>query len=271
MLQSNSLTVRSPQPKDSKTDNEENSVDIVTPFASGAVQTPIKKSKSSSSPVVPPFKRIPPAEKRPTILSKSTSISQPSTMGIVLPAFHAMPSSIFHLSVGNLPTNTSPAKVMAVVAVPKKQIQAEDKISSTNFAVRTLPSEVSDFPDSIPQHSNSIKDLLEANNITEEALELAYLRRQQMLSRRTATSTTTTTTYRPTSKYANSVGKVMNSPKEYYPVGYDKNFDDNFAARVDLPETSFYCGDQKHFPGLYADEDLGCMVSVFINTLNDNI
>ncbi|PSN40370.1 hypothetical protein C0J52_11850 [Blattella germanica] len=47
---------------------------------------------------------------------------------------------------------------------------------------------------------------------------------------------------------------------EYYPVGYDKNFDDNFASRVELPDTSFNCGDQKHFPGLYADEDLGCMV-----------
>ena len=54
--------------------------------------------------------------------------------------------------------------------------------------------------------------------------------------------------------------KVMNAPREYYPVGYDKNFDDNFASRVDLPDTTFYCGDQKHFPGLYADEDLGCMV-----------
>jgi hypothetical protein len=53
----------------------------------------------------------------------------------------------------------------------------------------------------------------------------------------------------------------MNAPKEYYPVGYDKNFDDGFKTRVDLPPTSFACGDQKHFPGLYADEDLGCMVS----------
>lgn len=55
----------------------------------------------------------------------------------------------------------------------------------------------------------------------------------------------------------------MNAPREYYPMGYDKNFDDNFASRVDLPDTSFYCGDQKHFPGLYADEDLGCMVKYF--------
>lgn len=53
----------------------------------------------------------------------------------------------------------------------------------------------------------------------------------------------------------------MNAPKEYYPVGYEKNFDDNFQTKVDLPPTTFHCGDQKHFPGLYADVDLGCMVS----------
>jgi hypothetical protein len=53
----------------------------------------------------------------------------------------------------------------------------------------------------------------------------------------------------------------MNAPKEYYPVGYDKNFDDNFKSKVELPSTTFHCGDQKHFPGLYADPDLGCMVS----------
>lgn len=55
--------------------------------------------------------------------------------------------------------------------------------------------------------------------------------------------------------------QVMNAPKEYYPAGYDKNFDDNFKSRIDLPLTSFHCGDQKHFPGLYSDPDLGCMVS----------
>ncbi|XP_071451908.1 streptococcal hemagglutinin [Hetaerina americana] len=62
------------------------------------------------------------------------------------------------------------------------------------------------------------------------------------------------------SALASSRGRVMNAPREYYPVGYDKDFDDGFAARVDLPDTSFACGNQKHFPGLYADEDLGCMV-----------
>lgn len=60
----------------------------------------------------------------------------------------------------------------------------------------------------------------------------------------------------------------MNAPKEYYPVGYDKNFDDNFMSKVDLPSTSFHCGDQKHFPGLYADTDLGCMVSKLILSIS---
>lgn len=59
--------------------------------------------------------------------------------------------------------------------------------------------------------------------------------------------------------------QVMNAPKEYYPVGYEKNFDDNFTSKVDLPPTTFHCGDQKHFPGLYADTDLGCMVSLIAN------
>lgn len=56
----------------------------------------------------------------------------------------------------------------------------------------------------------------------------------------------------------------MNAPKEYYPVGYDKNFDDNFKSKVDLPPTSFSCAKQKHFPGLYADTDLGCMVKYIL-------
>lgn len=255
-FQSNSLLVRSPSVT-SEEDNLSNSVAVVTPLSTGTM--PMKKSISSSSGSVPPFKPIPPADERPTIISKSNP-PKPSIIGIAVPAFSKMPPSISHLSVGSLPSSPSAPKVMAVVSIPKKRVQAQDKISSTNFADRTLPSTNSDFPAPVPQHSsNSIQALLAANNVTEEALELALLQRQQMLSRKPSVSSTTT--FRPTSKYANSVGKVMNAPKEYYPVGYDKNFDDNFAARVDLPETSFYCGDQKHFPGLYADEDLGCMVS----------
>ncbi|CAB0020837.1 unnamed protein product [Nesidiocoris tenuis] len=69
--------------------------------------------------------------------------------------------------------------------------------------------------------------------------------------------------------------RVMNAPKEYYPASYDKNYDDNFTSKVELPETSFSCGDQKHFPGLYADEDLGCMktaeISLFTNSRGRSI
>ncbi|XP_055850096.1 uncharacterized protein LOC129914756 [Episyrphus balteatus] len=54
--------------------------------------------------------------------------------------------------------------------------------------------------------------------------------------------------------------QVMNAPKEYYPSGYDKNFDDNFRSKVNLPANDFTCSEQKYFPGLYANIDLGCMV-----------
>ena len=119
----------------------------------------------------------------------------------------------------------------------------------------------------------SIKTLAKATNLSEDAIAAAIaLRQQQMLQQQqaaaAAATTTTTTTRKPPpantiKKYPLAApSKVMNAPREYYPVGYDKNFDDNFASRVELPETSFNCGDQKHFPGLYADEDLGCMVSI---------
>jgi hypothetical protein len=118
----------------------------------------------------------------------------------------------------------------------------------------------------------SIKTLAKATNLSEDAIAAAIALRQQQLIQQqqaaaTSTTTTTTTTKRPPApspgkKYPLATSsKVMNAPKEYYPVGYDKNFDDHFASRVELPDTTFSCGDQKHFPGLYADEDLGCMVS----------
>lgn len=140
------------------------------------------------------------------------------------------------------------------VMVPVTKAKPSDKLSSTNFSIRTLPTANNELPPPIPQTaSNSIQTLLSSGNLT-EALEAVLVQKQKQ-----------TTTYKPGSlvhKSTGSLGKVMNAPKEYYPVGYDKNFDDNFASRVELPETSFYCGDQKHFPGLYADEDLGCMVRI---------
>lgn len=166
-------------------------------------------------------------------------------MGIAVPAFNSMPSSISRIS---HEPESKPAPQIAIIMPVKKQ--ANDKMSST-FALRTLPTEdQNNFPNPIAQPSTNY-----IHNISESALEEAIMQRQ-----------TTTTTMKPsttkTRYYKHStIGKVMNAPKEYYPVGYDKNFDDNFSSRVDLPETSFRCGDQKHFPGLYADEDLGCMVS----------
>nr|XP_021187254.2 uncharacterized protein LOC110374043 isoform X1 [Helicoverpa armigera] len=137
--------------------------------------------------------------------------------------------------------------------------------------------------------NSKIAEIAKAGNISMEAVEAAIaLRQQQLLSKyanipvpapTTTSSTTTTTTeqpfvfqqepepeiltaaipQKPPKRFPIS-GKVMNAPREYYPVGYEKNFDDHFQSKVDLPETSFHCGDQKYFPGLYGDESLGCMV-----------
>ncbi|XP_063929060.1 uncharacterized protein Mtg isoform X2 [Zophobas morio] len=231
----------------------ENSLRVRSPAASDPVEVPNMQEvmKKSSVPTVPPFKPIPPAPERPQ--APKTNIPTPAVMGIAVPPYNPMPSSISRQSTGpTLPSEPSKPKVMAVV-VPMNKVQSSDKLSSTNFALRTLPSPNNELPAVNP---NSIQAILATNNITEDMLQTALVQRHQMVAK----PRTTTTTARPVNKYANSVGKVMNAPKEYYPVGYDKNFDDNFASRVELPETSFYCGDQKHFPGLYADEDLGCMV-----------
>ncbi|CAB3365523.1 Hypothetical predicted protein [Cloeon dipterum] len=85
-----------------------------------------------------------------------------------------------------------------------------------------------------------------------------------------ATTTTIAMTRRPELANVVNIGPsvaqkpgvryVMNAPKEYYPANYDKNYDDGFKTKVEMPQTSFQCGSQKHFPGLYADVDLGCMV-----------
>lgn len=143
----------------------------------------------------------------------------------------------------------------------------------------------------------TVEELAAAANVTVDTIKHAiYVREQQLKAEHRAmlasklreefmrtstvktTTTTTTTTSKPRQLAEHKVSKVrhspaflhavslnfshqvMNAPKEYYPVGYDKNFDDNFKSKVDLPPTSFSCGKQKHFPGLYADTDLGCMV-----------
>ncbi|XP_036141076.1 transcription factor SPT20 homolog isoform X3 [Monomorium pharaonis] len=168
-----------------------------------------------------------------------------------------------------LPSDEMAASVNEMTLLSLQPASATDagQTLQQNEKRQSLP-----LPNSLPSLApiqgmeTSLKALAEASNITLEALETAILLRQQQLLKKqqgpTSTSTTTTPTIAPlkNNKYTSGTTKVMNAPREYYPVGYDKNFDDNFASRVDLPDTSFYCGDQKHFPGLYADEDLGCMV-----------
>lgn len=128
-----------------------------------------------------------------------------------------------------------------------------------------LPVEKSKPEPSISLMADTVKSLSAASNLSEETIVAAIALKQQQLmqQQKVKTSTTTTSTERaePSKKYPLAgPSRVMNAPREYYPVGYDKNFDDNFVSRVELPDTAFYCGEQKHFPGLYADEDLGCMV-----------
>ncbi|KAF2900728.1 hypothetical protein ILUMI_05458, partial [Ignelater luminosus] len=242
-----------------------------------ASMIPAKSSESAST--IPPFKPIPPAPERPSVNSNSLSanvsrriggnvIPTPALMGVV-PSFNALPPSISRISTNsNVKLDGKKAAMALIVPIPANKPKASEKMSSSNFALRTLQSPNNELAPLLSATStNSIQALSAATNISAEAIEAALImRQQQLLQRKAATSTTTTTTtttYRPPPppppKRINSRNKVMNAPREYYPVGYDKNFDDNFASRVDLPDTSFYCGDQKHFPGLYADEDLGCM------------
>lgn len=164
------------------------------------------------------------------------------------------------------------------------QSQPIDRVSANNAgSVKVLPTAIP-VSNSIPSDkqkpsdtlnsglmADTVKTLSQATNLSMETIAAAInLKQQQLLqqqkAQKVAVTTTTTTTERtatdPVRKYPLAgPSRVMNAPKEYYPVGYDKNFDDNFVSRVELPDTSFYCGEQKHFPGLYADEDLGCMVS----------
>ncbi|XP_043279855.1 transcription factor SPT20 homolog isoform X2 [Venturia canescens] len=205
-----------------------------------------------------------------------------------LPAFVAMPQSSSQLTdrISNSPTlledsvNEVSKDDYAPLAIPSEEAAASvnemtlqslhpfpsaEALKSPHEMQNDKRQAVSNLPSLAPIQGmeTSLKALAEASNITLEALEAAILLRQQQLMEKQQERVITTTTTMPTPvKTYNTAGitKVMNAPREYYPNGYDKNFDDNFASRVDLPDTSFYCGDQKHFPGLYADEDLGCMV-----------
>ncbi|XP_067634427.1 uncharacterized protein mtg isoform X2 [Eurosta solidaginis] len=201
------------------------------------------------------------------------TVSEP----IAVPVFQAMPNSVARLT-----------------AVTKSITQAEDRVLHTHPNYLQFEEPKFDLKDV------TVEELAAAANVTVDTIKHAiYVREQQMKAEhramlaaklrqefvRTSTTarTTTTTEIPPTPSpmvnnwvqqqdvmesqnikdnvaFESKMSKVMNAPREYYPVGYDKNFDDNFKSKVDLPPTSFACGKQKHFPGLYADTDLGCMV-----------
>ncbi|XP_075227032.1 mind the gap [Lycorma delicatula] len=228
--------------------------------------------------VVPAFAALPPSIAR--IPSASVASVGPVTQNRS-PAPQAFQSALqmanrrFQVAVPNMP----PSATGSVQVVPGPALSA-NLVPTSTLAVRTLPSQpkiINGFNIFEPHPllmGHSIYSLSRASNISVETLAAAIKMRSEQLRTSTTTTTTTTSTTSTTTtempvtekntvrpKYS-LVGqsRVMNAPKEYYPVSYDKNYDDNFTSRVELPETSFSCGDQKHFPGLYADEDLGCMV-----------
>lgn len=235
---------------------------------------------------VPSFKPIP----HETIKVSGTSTRlMPTAAGYSSQQFG--PNQLYS---GQLPSFSSPNANSRISLGPV--YQTGNEVASKPVAQFDQTLEGEELPE-VDLKGHSVEELAKVANVTVEVIQEAIkMRQQQMLLERRnyasqlkqqiskhitvqttqATTTTvrttqpTTTTQRSTpsysprrsvSKYSIRGGhKVMNAPKEYYPVGYDKNFDDNFKSKVDLPDTTFHCGDQKHFPGLYADEDLGCMV-----------
>ncbi|XP_012265861.2 basic-leucine zipper transcription factor A isoform X2 [Athalia rosae] len=227
-----------------------------------------KKSSSNFMNGLPPFIAMPESSAQltdrishsPTVLEDSTNeVSKDDFYQLPIPSDEAAVSSVNQLTLRSI----SPAAA-------NQASQSQQESNGYNNPQPSIPSPSMSSLSLVQGMEPSLKALAEASNVTLEALQTAILLRQQQLMQKhqqptTTTSTSTTTSTTTSSPLRNKYNlaapsKVMNAPREYYPVGYDKNFDDNFASRVELPDTSFYCGDQKHFPGLYADEDLGCMV-----------
>lgn len=220
---------------------------------------------------VPPFKPIVP-------------------LNVKVPAFHALPPSI-----AKVPTLTNhhqqqPVRRYSIVGPGADAgLVVKNELGSGKDSI--LEDTSSKIPDDLDASKlllgHSLESIAKASNISIDTLAAAIKVRQQEIAQKiamqqkhhpilvtlpqtTSTSTTTSTTTTTTTTTAKPIIKlkhhmhgphqVMNAPREYYPVSYEKDFDDNFTSKVELPDTNFECGDQKHFPGLYADEDLGCMV-----------
>ncbi|VVC99527.1 unnamed protein product [Leptidea sinapis] len=225
----------------------------------------------------------------PKVQSTQT-MAKPMPMGV--PPFRPLPPKEDTLKV--LPVasrkNSSPLQSSQSKGPAYATPQSQDLASPWNIKKADDYNSISGYSDDTTLKFNKddinekIAEIAKAGNISMEAVEAAIaLRQQQLLSKYAnlpvpTTPSTTTTTQEPIAfelepepeiivapapnkpKRNPTSGKVMNAPREYYPVGYEKNFDDHFQSKVDLPETNFHCGDQKYFPGLYGDENLGCMV-----------
>ncbi|XP_037807306.1 uncharacterized protein LOC119600819 isoform X1 [Lucilia sericata] len=205
-----------------------------------------------------------------TFHSHNPIVSQP----MAVPAFQAMPDSVNKITAVLKPPATLPVQQLPLPSnTHPNYLQFEEpKFDLKDISVEELARAANVSVDTI-KHAIYVR---EQQMRAEQRAMLAAKLREEFIRTSTSTSSTTTsttttttsTTPRPVLQYfentnslsENKMSKVMNAPKEYYPVGYDKNFDDNFKSKVDLPPTSFSCAKQKHFPGLYADTDLGCMV-----------
>lgn len=210
------------------------------------------------------------------------------SLSMKVPAFHALPPSI-----AKVPTlsNHQPMRRYSVVGpnTDTGLVVKNDLGSGKDLITEDTSSHMQDDLDTSKiLLGHSLESIAKASNISIETLAAAIKVRQQEIAQKialeqkkhsilvtlpqttsttttatTTATTTTTTTPKPIIKlkhHMNGPHQVMNAPREYYPVKYEKDFDDNFTSKVELPDTSFECGEQKHFPGLYADEDLGCMV-----------
>ncbi|XP_058445892.1 uncharacterized protein LOC131427031 isoform X2 [Malaya genurostris] len=249
-------------------------------------------TKATSLPLgVPAFKPLPskPEPEPNQLMNQTSSYHRPSRITAAapnqhivykensiqvqqVPAFHAMPDSVSRISTG------------PVIQIDNKLSEPTIKNSIVTIPPRNDVSKGTTVVDGVDLMGHTVEELAAAANVSVEVIrEAIRVRKQEILAQQqyqkqqaaivqaqihaatstmktSTTTTSTTTTPRPRRIPARSGHKVMNAPKEYYPVGYDKNFDDNFTSKVDLPYTTFNCGEQKHFPGLYGDEDLGCMV-----------
>ncbi|XP_059610299.1 uncharacterized protein LOC132257425 [Phlebotomus argentipes] len=226
---------------------------------------PGRMTEAMSLPLgVPAFKPIPRTEEKPP--KKLYQLSENLT---------AIQDNLIQPDIFNIPTFQSlNSQVDRKFDVSKKSTVLTQAIQDEGLK-STIPTVTRPKVDLM---GHTVEELAAVANVSVEAIQAAIRQREfqialqqqanmEAIRLKTSTTTTTTTTTTtsttrrpPPAKRHHHGHKVMNAPKEYYPVGYDKNFDDNFTTRVELPQTSFHCGDQKHFPGLYADENLGCMV-----------